>query len=115
GARAAFEASDGDVVRARLGDARGDRADANLAHELDADVGGGVDVLQIVDELCQILDRIDVVMRRRGNQADAGRRVAHLGDGGVDLMAGELTAFAGLGALGDLDLHHVGVHQIFGG
>ena len=46
---------------------------------------------------------------------DARRRVAHLGDGLVDLIAGQLAAFAGLGALGDLDLHHVRVDQVLGG
>ena len=40
--------------------------------------------------------------------------MAHLGDGLVDLMAGQLAAFAGLGALGDLDLHHVRIDEIFG-
>ena len=75
----------------------------------------GVDVLQVEDQLRQVLDRIDVVMRRRRDQADARRRMAHLGDGGVDLVAGQLAAFAGLGALRHLDLHHVGVDQIFRG
>ena len=37
----------------------------------------------------------------------------HPGDGGVDLVAGQLAAFAGLGALRHLDLHHVGVDEIF--
>jgi hypothetical protein len=44
-------------------------------------------------------------MRRRRDQADAGRRMAHAGDG-VDLVAGQLAAFAGLGALRHLDLDH---------
>ena len=39
GAGAAFEAGDGDMVGARLGDAGRDRADADLAHQLDADIG----------------------------------------------------------------------------
>ena len=73
-----------------------------------------VDVLQVEDELRQVLDRIDVVMRRRRDQADARRRMAHLGDHRVDLVAGQLAAFAGLGALRHLDLHHVGVDEIFG-
>ena len=44
-----------------------------------------------------------------------GRRVAHLGDDRVDLVAGQLAAFAGLGALRHLDLHHVGVDEILRG
>ena len=72
-----------------------------------------IDVLEVVDQLREILDRIDVVMRRRRDQADAGRRMAHARDRRVDLVAGQLAAFAGLGALRHLDLHHVGVDEIF--
>ncbi len=114
GAGAALEAGDGDMVGARLRHAGGDRADADLAHQLDADISRRVAVLQIVDELRQILDRIDVVMRRRRDQPDARRRVPHLGDHRVDLVAGELAALSGLGPLRHLDLHHVGVDEIFG-
>src|SRR5208282_3608564 len=39
-------------------------------------------------------------------------RVAHLGDHRVDLVARQLSAFAGLRALRHLDLHHVGVDEI---
>jgi hypothetical protein len=76
---------------------------------------GGFTQLQIVDQLRQILDRIDVVMRRRRDQADARRRMTHRGDLRVDLVAGKLAALARLGALGDLDLEVVGIDQIFGG
>src|SRR2546423_15576477 len=37
------------------------------------------------------------------------------GDDGVDLVSGQLTAFAGLCALRDLDLELLRVHQILGG
>ena len=114
-AGAALEAGDGDVVGARLGDAGGDRADADFGDQLDRYVAGRVGVLQVEDELRQVFDRIDVVVRRRRDQADARRRVAHFGDGLVDLVAGQLAAFAGLGALRHLDLHHVRVDEILGG
>ena len=115
GAGAALEAGDGDMVGARLGDAGGHRADTDFGDELDRDLAVRIDVLEVVDQLRQILDRIDVVMRRRRDQADAGRRMPHARDGGVDLVAGQLAAFAGLGALRHLDLHHVGVDEIFRG
>ncbi len=107
-------AGDGDVVGARLGDARRDRTYAHFRDQLHRDVGRGVDVLQIVDQLRQILDRIDVVVRRRRDQADAGRRMPRLGDGRVDLVAGQLAALAGLGALRDLDLDDIRVDQVLG-
>ena len=75
----------------------------------------GVRVLQVVDQLRQILDRVDVVVRRRRDQLDAGRRIAQLGDVLRDLAPGQLAALAGLGALRDLDLQHLGARQVLGG
>ena len=49
------------VVRTRLGNARGNRPHANLGAELDADARFRVAALQIMDELGDILDRIDIV------------------------------------------------------
>ena len=114
-AGAALETCDGDMVGARFGDARRDGADADLGHQFYRHLAVRIDVLQVVDQLRQILDRIDVVMRRRRDQADAGRRMADARDHRVDLVAGQLAAFAGLCALRHLDLHHVGVDEIFRG
>ncbi len=71
-----------------------------------------VGVLEVVDQLGEVLDRVDVVVRRRADQADAGRRVPGLGDPRVDLVAGQLAALAGLGALGHLDLDVVGLGEV---
>ena len=49
-----------------LGHTGGDGADAHLGHQLDADPGVDVGILQVVDQLGQIFDGIDVVVRRRG-------------------------------------------------
>ena len=103
------------MIGARLGDAGRDRADADFGHQLDRNIGLLVDVLEIVDELGEIFDGIDVVMRRRADEAHAGRRMTGLGDDPVDLVAGQLAAFAGLGALRDLDLQLIGIDQVFGG
>ena len=46
GAGAAFEAGDGDMVGARLGDAGGDRADADLGDQLDRDQASGLTFLR---------------------------------------------------------------------
>ena len=63
-----------------------------------------VHALQIVDQLREIFDRVDVVMRRRRDQRHAGVEWRVLRDDRIDLVAGQLTAFARLGALRDLDL-----------
>ena len=111
----AFIAGDRDVVGTSLGNAGGNRADADFRDELDRDPRAGVHVLQVVDQLGQILDRVDVVVRRRADQANAGGGMAGCADGLVNLVAGQLAAFTGLGALGHLDLHVVGIDEVFGG
>ena len=74
-----------------------------------------VRVLEVVDQLLDVLDRVDVVVRWRADQADTRRRVPGLGDPRVHLVAGELAALAGLGALRHLDLQVVGVHEVLRG
>src|SRR4029077_11339494 len=103
------------VVGVRLGDTRGDPPDTRFRHQLHAHARVGVDLLQIVDELRQVLDRIDVVVRRRRDKRNPRYRVAQTGDKGRDLVGGELSPFAGLRALRDLDLELVGTHQIVRG
>src|SRR3546814_6202920 len=115
GAGAASVARDEDDVGVRLGDPGSHRADARRADQLHADARLRIDLLQVVDELRQILDRIDVVVGRRADQRDAGRRVAQPRDELGDLEARKLAALAGLGALCDLDLDLVARAAIFGG
>ncbi|GAA3068195.1 hypothetical protein GCM10020000_60710 [Streptomyces olivoverticillatus] len=63
GAGAAVVAGDQHHVGVGLGDARGDRADADLGDQLHMDAGRGVGVLEVVDELGEVLDGVDVVVR----------------------------------------------------
>ena len=114
-AGAAVVAADQHHVGMRLGDARRHRADANFGHQLHRNARLRIDVLQIVDQLRQIFDRVDVVVRRRRDQAHAGDRVPHASDVLIHLVAGQLAALAGLCALRHLDLQLVGVHQVVGG
>ena len=107
-ARAAIVPCDHHVVALALGHACGDGAHAHFGHQLDADACVRCHVLQVVDQLGQIFDGIDVVVRRGRDQAHTGHAVAQLADVGRDLAAGQLTAFTGLGALGHLDLDLVG-------
>ena len=98
-----------------LGDTDGDRTDAGTRDELHRHPGQRLERLQVVDELREVLDRVDVVMRRRRDERHPGFGVAEPSDLLGDLVAGELTAFAGLGALCHLDLELLGRRQVPGG
>ncbi|MNZ67067.1 hypothetical protein D3C78_853020 [compost metagenome] len=106
---------DGDQVGIGLGHASGDGANACLCHQLHRYQGLRVDLLEVVDQLGQVFDRVDVVVRRRRDQGHARYRIAQLGDQAVDLAAGQLAALARFGALGNLDLQHFGIDQVFRG
>ena len=114
-AGAAVVAADQHHIGMRLGDARSDGADADLGHQLHADARCTVGVLQVVDQFCEVLDGIDVVVRRRRDEPHTRRGVPRLGDPGIDLGARKLPAFARLGALRHLDLDLLGAHQVLAG
>ena len=108
-------AGDDDAFGMPLADPRGDGADPDFADELDRDIGFGVAVLQIENQLRQVFDRVDVMVRRWRNQGDTRNAVAQFADVLTDLVPGQLTPFARLGALGDLDLQLVGIDQVMRG
>ena len=93
-------------------DTCGDRADADFADQLHADASRRIRVLQIEDELRQIFDRINVVMRRRADESNSRCAVPSRRDDLIDFVAGEFAALAGLCSLSDLDLQLVGVREI---
>jgi hypothetical protein len=74
-----------------------------------------VGVLEVVDQLGEVLDRVDVVVRRRRDEPDTGSGVPGARDPRVDLVAGQLPALPGLGTLRHLDLQVVGVDEVLAG
>ena len=68
-ARAAVVTGDEHDVGLGLRHAGRDRADADLGDELDVHARRRVGVLEVVDELLEVLDRVDVVVRRRRDRA----------------------------------------------
>ena len=98
-----------------LGHACGNGADTELGDKLDVNAGLRIGHLRIVDQLLQILDGIDVVMRRRGDEFHAWGGMTHLGDPRRNLGTWQVAAFARLGALGELDLQVGGMHEIVAG
>ena len=72
GTGAALEPRDRHMIGPRLGHPGGNRADADFGNQFDRDTGARVGVLQVVDQLRQIFDRIDIVMRRRRDQSNTG-------------------------------------------
>ena len=112
GTSASVVARDQDVVGVALDDTGGDDADAVLGNQFHRHSRGGVGRFQVINQLGQVLDRVDVVVRRRGDEADTGGRPASAGNVARDFPTGKLAALSGLRALRNLDLQLVRVGQI---
>ena len=93
--RSPVVAGNEDHVGLALGHAGGNGAHAHFRNQLHRDPRIGVRALQVVDELGEVLDGIDVVVRRRRDQRHPGRGVADLRDVQVHLQAGQLPPFPG--------------------
>ena len=65
-----------------------------------------------MDELGQILDGIDVVVRRRADELNTGGSVAGRGDPGVHFVPRQVAALARLGPLCHFDLNLLRIVQI---
>mmetsp|Transcript_19087 Transcript_19087/g.39312 ORF Transcript_19087/g.39312 Transcript_19087/m.39312 type:complete len:292 (-) Transcript_19087:2621-3496(-) len=68
-----------------------------------------------MDELGEVLDRVNVVMGRGRDEGDALLTRAEAGDVLGDLRTGELASLPGLGALGHLDLELLRGDEVLGG
>ena len=87
-AGAAIVTGDGHVIGMGLGYAGGHGADADFGNQFHTDARLRVDILEVVDQLCKVLDGVNIMVRWRRNQADTRRRMAYLGNPLVDLVAG---------------------------
>ena len=111
--RATIMARDQDDIRLCLSDTRRNRANARRGHQFHGHFGAWVDLLEIIDQLRQILDGIDVVMRWRRDQRHAFGRMTQARNQICHLHARQLTTFTRLGTLCNLDFQLLAMVQIF--
>src|ERR1035437_2222947 len=111
-ARAAVVTANEHHIGVHLGDADGDGAHADLRDRLHAHARVVVRVLQVVGQLGDVFDGINVVVRRRRNQADARRGKPRFGDPLINFAARQLAALARLRALGHFDLKLLRVDEV---
>ena len=97
------------MIRMGLGHTGRNRSDAYLRDKLDAHSRIRIRVLQVENQLREIFDRINIMMRRRANQPNPGRGITNSRDGVIHLCPGQLTALSGFSTLRDFDLNFVRV------
>ena len=112
---AAIVAGDQHNVGMRLRHTSGNSTHTLLGDELHVNAGARIGVLEVVNELRQILNRVDVVMRWWRDQTHARGGDAHFRNPRVDLVRWQLATFAGLCTLGHLNLDVGAVGQVVAG
>ena len=111
-ARTAIVTGNENDVCVSLGNTGRNRTDTDFRHELHGNTGLRVGVVQVVNELSQVFDGVNIVMRRRRNERNIRDGVTHTGHKFVHLAGRELTAFTGLCALSHLNLQILGMTEI---
>ncbi len=104
-ARAAVMARNQNLVSSALSYTGGNGAYARLGAQLDRNARARVGVLEVKNQLSQVLNGVNIVVRRRRNKANTRRGLTHLSNPGVDLLTRQMTTLARLGALSHLDLN----------
>ena len=87
-------------------------AHTEFGHKLDMHASLRIGHLRIVDELLEILDGVDVMMRRRRDELHTRCCMAHLGDPRRHFGPRQMAALAGFGSLRQFDLQIGGMHQV---
>lgn len=112
GTSATIVTRDQDMISLSLSNTRSNNTNANLRNQLDRNPRSGVRALEVVNKLFQILNGIDIVVRRWGNQSNTRSRVTSMSDGTNDLMTRQFTTLTRLRTLGHLNLQLIGISQI---
>ena len=112
GTRAAVAARHENLVGPALGDAGRNRAHASFGDEFHRHARPRVRVLHVENDFGQILDGVDVMVRRRRYEPHARRAAPRAGNPRPHLGTRQMTAFAGFRTLGHLDLNLIGAHEI---
>ena len=111
-ARTAAVTADQHDIGVRFCNTRGYGPNADFRHQLHRNPRARIRILQVVNQLREIFDGINIVMRRRRNQAHARSRMTQSCDHFIHFVAGKLPTFAGLCALRHFDLQLIGIDQI---
>src|SRR5439155_18758895 len=89
-----------------------DKSDSGVVEELYANVRARSDGTEVVNKLREVLNTVNVVMRRRRNQRRAWRGMPDARDVFADFLRRQLAAFAWFRTLRHFDFEFFGVDEI---
>ena len=91
-------------IRLGLNYSRSNSSNTNLTDQLYMNTGPWVRALKIKDQLLEVFNGINVVMRWWRDKTNARRRMPRFRYPWINFVCGELAAFAGFGTLRHFDL-----------
>mmetsp|Transcript_17676 Transcript_17676/g.41550 ORF Transcript_17676/g.41550 Transcript_17676/m.41550 type:complete len:260 (+) Transcript_17676:2909-3688(+) len=112
GSSTTIAAADQDVVSFALGNSSRHNTYTDLTDELDTHTCIRVGILEVENQLSQVLNGVDVVVRRGRDESNSRGGVSSLRDASLHLLARKLSSLTRLGALGHFDLELLGIRQI---
>src|SRR5690606_4783487 len=110
--RTSIISRDEDDVGMGFGNTGGNGSYTRLRHQFHVDTSLPVGIFQVENQLCQIFDRIDVMMWWRRNQAYTRCRVTYFSNPLIHFMARKLPALSRFSPLCHLDLDFVSLSEI---
>ena len=91
------------------------RTNASLRNQLYRNICIFICIFQVIDQLCQVLDGIDIVMRRRGDQGNTRCGVTSFRNPWINLLRRKMSTFTRFCALCHFDLDFSCRYQITAG
>ena len=115
GTGATIAAADQNMIGLALGHTGGHHTYTNLTDQLHADTCVRVGVLQVENQLRQIFDGVDIMVRWRRDETHPRSWVSGLGNAALHLLPWQLTTLTRLGTLCHLDLQFQAVGEVLHG
>ena len=114
-ARSSIVARDQNGIGVRFGYPRSNDPYSRFRHEFDVDARSRVGIFEVKNQLRQILNGINIVVRRRRNQAYPWCGMPYAANPFIHFMAGQLPTFTRLGTLRHFDLQFSSVAEVITG
>ena len=100
------------MIGMRIDHTSRDGANTDLRYQFDADACRRIRIFEVMDQLRQILDRIDVVVGWWADQSNPGRRKSNSCNVLIDLATRQFATFARFRPLGHFDLQFISIGQV---
>src|SRR5207247_10209232 len=102
--------TDGNYIGAGLSYSSHDNANARARNQLHSNTRPGIYLAQIINQLLQVFNAVNIMMRWRRYQGHTGHRTAQFGNVRANLEPGKLSSLTRLRALRHLDFDFLRVN-----